>query len=155
MLNYLIAPPVYNLVESFVDGFRDAVKPVTGSVLYCDLVFGYAEHTGIYLGAGRIAHLNGQGIIEAVDRETFLEGTTGVSILVSSKDKQAVGSPIVADRAKYMLGRRRKYNFLLDNCHQFAAGCLTGNFNNTQNFLWMVKDEAERRLSSNTWREWR
>lgn len=154
MVQFFILPAL-NLVESLVDTFRDGVTPVPGSVVYCDLAFGYAEHSGIYLGNGRIAHLNGKGLIESVDQEAFLDGTTGVSILVSSRDTNAVGNKLVADRARAMLGQRRSYNFILDNCHQFAAGCLTGDFNNANNFLWMLKHEAGTKLRANTWREWR
>lgn len=155
MVQWLFGIPVCNIVESVVDGCRDAVQPIPGSVLYCDLTFGFTEHSGIYLGNGRIAHLNGKGLIESVDQEEFLDGTTGLSILVSSRDTKAVGSQQVANRARAMLGQRRSYHFILDNCHQFTAGCLTGDFNNKNNFLWMLKDEASATLRANTWREWR
>ncbi|MDP5131961.1 MAG: lecithin retinol acyltransferase family protein [Paraglaciecola sp.] len=154
MVQFFILPAL-NLVESLVDTFRDGVTPVSGSIVYCDLAFGYAEHSGIYLVNGRIAHLNGQDLIESVDQEEFLDGITGVSILVSSRDTNAVGNKFVADRARAMLGQRRSYNLILDNCHQFAAGCLTGDFNNANNFLWMLKHEASNKLRVNTWREWR
>ncbi|EJI84595.1 hypothetical protein AEST_25280 [Alishewanella aestuarii B11] len=155
MVKWLLAVPVYNLVESLVDACRDAVQPIPGSVLYCDLTFGFSEHSGIYLGNGRIAHLNGKGLIESVDQEEFLDGTTGVSILVSSRDTKAVGSQQVADRARAMLGKRRSYNLILNNCHQFTAGCLSGNFDNNKNFMWLLKNETSAKLRANTWREWR
>ncbi|MNE00608.1 hypothetical protein D3C80_930220 [compost metagenome] len=53
-----------------------------------------------------------------------------------------------------MVGQTRSYNFLLDNCHQFTSGCLTGDFENSSNFLWMMKDEAKKTLSVNNWRFW-
>lgn len=31
-------------------------------------------------------------------------------------------------RAIDMLGKKRNYHFLFDNCHQFCAGCITGRF---------------------------
>ncbi len=155
MVQWVLSIPVYNLVESLVDGCRDAVQPIPGSVVYCDLTFGFTEHSGIYLGNGRIAHLNGKGLIESVDKEAFLDGTTGVSILVSSRNSKPVGSQQVANRARAMLGKRRSYNMIFDNCHQFTAGCLTGDFNNGNNFFWMLKDQVSAKLGANTWREWR
>ena len=55
------------LVESFIDNeIRDTVYPVMGSVVYCDLAFGHAEHSGIYIGNDQIVHLDGSGDIEIV-----------------------------------------------------------------------------------------
>ena len=36
--------------ESFIDNVvRDTVKPIPGSVIYCDLAFSTAEHTASYV----------------------------------------------------------------------------------------------------------
>ncbi|KKO47674.1 hypothetical protein VT06_15790 [Arsukibacterium sp. MJ3] len=142
-------------MESLVDACRDAVQPLPGSVVYCDLAFGFAEHTGIYLGGGRIAHLNGNGIIESVDQHDFVKGTPSIRIVVSARNTSAVGCGKVAERARTMLGSRRRYNFILNNCHQFTAGCLTGDVENANSFLWMVKFEAEKKLRADSWRAWR
>ncbi|MBV7317341.1 hypothetical protein [Shewanella sp. NIFS-20-20] len=56
--------------------------------------------------------------------------------------------------AKAAIGNKRKYNMLLDNCHQFSAGCITGNFENSNNFLWMLKDLAEKEYVFKSWRVW-
>ncbi|MCY3701857.1 MAG: lecithin retinol acyltransferase family protein [Rhodospirillales bacterium] len=77
-----------------------------------------------------------------------------MSIYVSCYDERSVGNSRAARRALSMIGRRRNYNLLLDNCHQFVAGCLTGDFENSDNFLWMLKDTASNVLGSNTWRIW-
>ncbi len=148
--------PLNNLGESFVDNvLRDKVaEPEIGSVLYCDLAFGFAEHSGIYVGNQRIVHLTGDGVIEEVSSEGFLSGTTAMSIYVSCAEETPVGSQRVAARARSMVGHRRSYNLLQDNCHQFSAGCLTGNFDNTHNFLWMLKEESNHTLGSNSWRVW-
>lgn len=47
-----------NLAESFIDNtLRDTVqKPVSGSVVYCELCFGKAEHTGIVINSNEIIH---------------------------------------------------------------------------------------------------
>ena len=54
------------LPGSFLQGDSDEhdtvfVKPVPGSVVYCDLGFGFIEHSGIYIGNGRIVALERDG----------------------------------------------------------------------------------------------
>ena len=53
-----------------------------------------------------------------------------------------------------MVGKSRDYNFIMDNCHQFTSGCLTGDFENADNFLWMLKDTAGEVLGADNWRLW-
>lgn len=154
MWQKLLAIPAINLYESMCDVLRDRVTPVPGSVLYCDLAFGYMEHSGIYIGNNNIVHLSGRGTVEVVSPEEFIENTTAVSIYVSSRNGTALGCAEVARRAKASVGRYRDYNFLLDNCHQFSAGCLSGDFDNSNNFLWMLKDESKKYLGANEWRCW-
>lgn len=151
----LVLKPLSNLGESVVDNvFRDKVVPVAGSVVYCDLAFGYAEHSGIYIGRRRIVQLSSTGEIESVSPRRFIEGKTAISIYVSCQDRVAVGDAAVARRARKMVGKHRDYNLVLDNCHQFSSGCLTGDFENADNFLWMLKRTTEAVLGSNTWRVW-
>lgn len=154
MLWKVLAMPLYNMGESIVDACRDQVWPEIGSVLYCDLAFGYMEHSGIYIGNEKIVHLSGEGNIEIVTPKQFVAGGTACHIYVSCKDTTAVGSAAAASRAKQMVGSTRNYNFLIDNCHQFTTGCLTGNFDEQRNFLWMLKDESARIIGSNSWRYW-
>lgn len=154
MWKYLIPIPVINTIESFVDSYRDQVEPVIGSVLYCDLAFGYMEHSGVYIGNNKIVHLNGGGEIEAVSPKGFIDCGTAVSIYVSCRDTNPVGSKQAAKRAKSMIGHSQNYNFILDNCHQFSSGCLSGDFKNAHSFLWMLKDETSKRTEANTWRVW-
>ena len=144
-----------NFVDSFVDNvIRDKVEPEIGSVVYCDLLFGYAEHSGIYVGDGEIVALEKDGSIVARSAMGFIEGTTAISIYVSCHNGHAVGSRAAARRAREMIGRHRDYNVILDNCHQFTAGCLTGNFENSSNFLWMLKEKSQQILRSDEWRVW-
>ena len=76
------------------------------------------------------------GTIVKESPQEFLEGvTTGDTIYVSCKGKVPVGGSDVAERTLGMVGHHRDYSFILDNCHQFASGCLTGNFENSDNFL--------------------
>ena len=134
--------------------FRAQVAPTKGSVVYCDLISGIAEHSGIYVGDNEIVQLSGSGEIKLVDPKEFVENTTGMSIYVSCYEDEAVGDVQVAERARSQVGRSRDYNLFTDNCHQFSAGCLTGDFENSNNFLWMLMDEASNVLGCNTWRVW-
>lgn len=150
----MIWSPFFNVIEGIVDSCRDSVEPKIGSIVYCDLAFGIAEHSGVYIGNGRIVNLAGTGRVEIVTPKYFISGTTAMNIYVSCYEKNSVGCSIVADRALSMAREKRNYRFLLDNCHQFTAGCITGDFENTNNFLWMMKDEAKKELGVNTWRYW-
>ena len=146
------------LLKSFIDNvIRDTVVPVKGSVVYCSL-FEYAEHSGIYIGKNKIVHLDGSGIIEVVSPKEFIERlggfNTAISIYVSCNGLSATGTNTIARRAKKMVGKGRKYHVILDNCHQFTSGCITGNFENSDNFLWMLKSSANNVLSTNKWRVW-
>jgi len=148
-----------NVLESFVDNvFRDMVEPKIGSIVYCELALGQAEHSGVYIGDNQIVHLDGSGFIEIVSPNKFMNRlggwNTAISIYVSCCDSYAVGSEAIAKRAKEKVGSIRDYSLLLDNCHQFTAGCITGDFENRDNFLWMLKDTAKLKMSANTWRVW-
>lgn len=127
------------------------VEAKRGAVVYCDLIGDYAEHSGIYVGNGQIVNLEGDGKIRKVTFKEFIKGTTGEMIYVSCKGGKSVGSDKVANRALSMVGKSRDYNMIMDNCHQFTAGCLTGDFKGAKNFLWMLKDEAYKAYGSNQW----
>lgn len=156
----LLANAAKAFAESFIDNvFRDSVtSPAPGSVLYCDLFLGQAEHSGIYVGNNQIVHLDGTGRIELVSPAVFLKrldgNSTGSSIYVSCKAGRSVGSKEVAKRALSSVGQDRDYSLLFDNCHQFTAGCLSGEPENAHNFLWMLKMEAQRVLGADEWRVW-
>lgn len=147
-----------NIGQSFIDNvILDKVHPTRGCVVYCDLAMA-AEHSGIYVGDGRIVHLDGSGKIEMVSAEEFIGRLGGLnpalSIYVSCDDDGATGSKRAAQRACAALGGKRNYNVILDNCHQFSSGCLTGSFDNADNFLWMLKHTAEQKINVTKWRVW-
>lgn len=151
--------PTENLIESIVDNLiREKVNPVVGSIVYCDLAAGQAEHSGIYIGNNRIVHLNGDGVIESVTPDKFmnrLDGlNTAISIYVSCHKGQAVGNLEVAERAKRQIGRKRDYSLIFDNCHQLTSGCLSGNFDNSCNFFTFLKDEVCDIIGGDEWRVW-
>ncbi len=146
-----------NFADSAIDNIiKDKVKPKQGSVVYCDLPVG--EHSGIYVGYNKIVHLNGDGRIEKVSPSQFLSRlgglNTAMSIYVSCDGKHSVGSSIDADFASSQIGKKRDYNLLLDNCHQFTSGCLTADFENSDNFLWMLKVTAKNEIEASNWRVW-
>ena len=91
-----VAPVVVNsicgIIKSTYKNFDTKVMPEKGSVLYCDLSFGIAEHSGIYVGDNRIVHLNGKGEIEAVSPAEFLSLFALQDIYVSCMENSAVGS---------------------------------------------------------------
>ncbi len=148
-----------NFIESFIDNVcRDKVYPRVGSILYIDMAFGFADHSGVYVGNGQVVELAGDGLIRKVPLWRFM-GTpslvnTAISVYVSSRNGCGIGSDAVASRALGMVGTRRHYHFLFDNCHQFCSGCITGHFENSDNFLWMLKDTVRRRMHANEWRVW-
>ncbi|MCK8639471.1 lecithin retinol acyltransferase family protein [Acinetobacter schindleri] len=146
-----------NAGEYVIDLIKGKVTPVRGSVVYCDLTAGrkLAEHSGIYIGDNRIVHLNRHGYIEIVSPQQFISGiTTGNEIYVSCEGEWPVGCDEVADFAESMVGIIRNYHVLVDNCHQFSAGCLMKDPENYNNFLWFLKDEANKRLGADNWRLW-
>jgi hypothetical protein len=134
--------------------FRGNVKPRPGSLVYRDLYFGYAEHSGIYVGDDQIVELDGQGRIREVSPTAFIGDGTGTCIYVSCYNEHAVGEDIVAQRALERVGKGREYHLLLNNCHQFSSGCISGDFENSDNFLWMVKHTCEKSMGANNWRVW-
>ena len=137
--------------------FRENVRPVKGCIVYCDLGL-VAEHSGVYVGDGNIVHLDGSGNIEIVTREKFIDRLGGInpamSIYVSCSDCNAVGDTDTAERAIAMAGNNRNYNVIIDNCHQFTSGCITGNFENSDNFWWMLKHTTEQHYAASSWRVW-
>ena len=150
----VVGRAVANAGESFVDNvFRDAVTPVRGSVLYCDMAFGNMDHSGIYVGNNQIVQLGKSGYIKCVSPREFIRGTTAISIYVSCIDESAVGDERAADCAEALVGSMRDYSLLTNNCHTFCSECLTGQ-SNTDTFLWMLKLTAKQSMGVNTWRVW-
>ena len=142
------------LIKSVYKNFDTKVIPEEGSVLYCGLIAGVAEHSGIYVDNNRIVHLNGNGKIEIVTPSEFLSSFALRDIYVSCTGDNAVGSKYVAKRALSMVCKKRSYNLILDNCHQFTSGCLTGNFENSDNFLTFLKMQTEKTFNADTWHLW-
>ncbi len=104
--------PVHALLRSFRDNvLAEHVTPVPGSVLYCDLAAGYAEHSGIYVGGGatkcivELSRQQGRCVINLVSPGEFISGGIGFSIYVSSRNGHAVGKKSVARVALELVDR--------------------------------------------------
>ena len=167
-----IPTPGSSLTESFIDNvLRDPVTPVFGSVLYVDLAFGSAEHSGIYVGGGEkciveLTNQGGQCIINLVSPSEFISGGTGFSIYVSSHHGYAVGKKRAARRALSMVGcNLGTYNIALNNCHMFTNYCLRKKgcdddsvgfsaFLDMEMTLTSIKNRARKVMDADEWRVW-
>lgn len=143
--------------------FADRVDELAeGSIVYQDLdsdipgLGGVFEHSGVHIGDYQIVSLSKSGKVVKESTRKFIEGDGAWNrfIWVSCRGGAAVGDPIVAERARGMVGESRDYNFVLDNCHQFTSGCLTGDFENADNFLTFLETTAGDKLGFDNWRVW-
>lgn len=155
--NSLCSQDIYRAIQN--NNIPTIDSPTRGSVVFCELLT-WAEHSGIYIGSDKIIHLNGDGIVEEVNSKEFVARLGGANslltnkIYVSCRNASVAYSIEVARRAEKMLGSRRNYHMIFDNCHQFTSGCLTGNFENSDNFFWMLKDKIYTTLDADNFREW-
>lgn len=161
----------------FIDStFRDKVVPVPGSVLYCDLWVA-VEHSGIYLGEGKISNIEVVGLAESmVSRcgpQSFTsKSTLGSKIYVSCDARGAVGHADVARGANAHVGERAFYGLIFKNCHQFSTKCveyanrvddnlslLEGAMSLLPGETWeptlgLLKTAARKQLGATKWRLW-
>ena len=141
--------------------FKDHVKPVTGSVVSCRLGL-VLDHTGIYVGNGRIIHRDGDGDICEVSPQGFLNRLGGfnpaISIFVSCYDESPVGGSAIAARARRALNRSsfEGYDFVSKNCHCFTNYCITGKKDNgiMDCTLLGVQNCMEEEYGMDNWRTW-
>lgn len=144
---------IFKFTRSMVNNiFRKNVLPRYGSVVYCDLAFGIAEHSGIYVGNGYIVHLNKNGLVEKVSLNEFVKNTPAITIYVSSKDGDSVGCKPVGDFALSQVGNQIGYHILTNNCHRFSSLCITQDKNNADVLLTQLKQTSKRQLGVNEWR---
>ena len=159
-------------IKYFIDStFRARVEPVPGSVLYCDLMLA-VEHSGIYLGQGKIADIVVDNLASAdssVQHSTASEFTSrsqlGRKIYVSCDKHGAVGHPRVAMHAESRIGERRFYGLFFKNCHTFSTQCVEQS--NQSHDAWSLglpstweptitelKRRARKKLGATRWRLW-
>lgn len=158
MLAYdVYCKPNRGLVQKFV---FDSVEPIPGSIVCCNLGV-IVEHSGVYVGGGKIVHRDGNGYLASVNAKTFLERLDGMNpaktIYVSCRNGRPVGGDIIANRARAALecpDKARGYNVFTKNCHQFCQYCVTGVIDNGlgdfsfNNLELVLRD----RLGMNSWR---
>lgn len=116
-----------------------------GTPVYCNLAV-LVEHSGIYVGNGKIIHLanEGGGVIEKVTPERFvarLDGmnpSTPIYYACSKETGKPLARKIFAQRAEKKLGAYA-YNLAYKNCHGFTRGCITGEFKNVD-MTWKIDD---------------
>ena len=133
-----------------------------GTVVYCNLAGGLAEHAGICIGR-QIVHLDGSGQIICTSPNTFLARKNGsclaVNIYYAATGKnKPLADPAIARRAKAKAGHRQRYSLWNDNCLGFTLGCITGNFNQHHNFRLGEIESARSDHFGTTdwdWRSWR
>ncbi|MDF2568843.1 MAG: hypothetical protein K0R55_447 [Sporomusa sp.] len=142
-------------------------QPENGAIIYCKL--GPVEHSGVYIGNKEVIQLNSKGIIEKVSLERFTDSLLTLNPIIwvpmnDADDKHiynyaynSIGSIEAAHRARKMINKQRDYNLIMDNCHQFSAGCLIDNFENANNFLVFLKDEVQKHMNDGKpvkWHRW-
>lgn len=146
--------PGVSVVESLVDNvIRDSVSPIPGSIVYCSL-FGL-EHSGVYIGDGYIVELLGTGRIRKTDRSGFTDGTNALTVYVSTYRNHAIGNSNVAHRARQMIYKQTDYNFVMNNCHKFTVGCITGDFDNFTITFAGIASEIRQYMNGGRPIEWR
>ena len=74
-LDYKLMDWTIKTIDAF---FIHDVKPKIGSIVYCNLAI-VAEHTGIYVGDGKIVHRNGSGLVEMVSDDEFCDRLHGAN----------------------------------------------------------------------------
>ncbi|HIW33172.1 MAG TPA: lecithin retinol acyltransferase family protein [Candidatus Paenibacillus intestinavium] len=153
---------IINWLEDQAQRFTEITRtqePAFGAVIYTDLLFGVGDHSGIYVGNHEVVSLRGDGRIRKDSLRTFTGNLTTINTHIympCDTSGYPVGSYSAGSKAIDMIGESRSYHLLVDNCHQFCAGCLHGNFENSSNFLWMLKDEFEHSQHDQiTWKKWR
>jgi hypothetical protein len=105
-------------------------SPKVGSIVYCNLGLA-CEHTGIYVGNNQIVHLNGNGMVELVSPKEFCNRLQGLNpvftIFCMIDDCGSVPDDVdCAKRAMTMVGKKKQYSLVSNNCHNFTAYCMTG-----------------------------
>lgn len=153
----VLIPPALGLIKTaYAALFEESVYPEIGSIVFCDILPFYAQHTGVYVGNDSIIHLTSTGLIDKTSPSGFMRGEIKIApcIWVSCSGEESVGLEIAARRAEERLFSYRDYNFLLDNCHQFCSGCLTGNFENSSNLFNMLEIDCERYMGFDNWKPW-
>lgn len=148
--------PLGSLVESVVDNLgREGATPPPGAIVHCSL-WG-AEHSGVHVGGGHIVNLEGTGLVRRVDRAKFVRHTNALTVYVACAGGSPLGSEAIAARARAVLGQRRAYDILRENCHCFTAACITGQPTSDARFFHLLEAVIGAHMNGGapiTWRAW-
>ena len=125
-----------------------------GSILRVSLKFN-TDHSGIYLGYGNIAELDGSGKIMVRSFDDFIKGDrtmrNGKNISVATDcSGNVLAKPEIARRAIKSLCQIRDYDVVTENCHRFTAGCITGNFTKDITFFSALEEVIRKYFSQKT-----
>ncbi len=123
--------------ESDAGRLVDGESIVPGTPLLVSLACGIAEHSGVYLGASRVAELSGDGRLREISLTNFINGEldptncrTGTRIFAACDGASArvLGVDFVSDAARSIIERIGfvRYNLFGNNCHMFTASCVFG-----------------------------
>ena len=113
--------------------FIAAEQVAPGTLVICALAKGVTHHSGIWLGDGEIAELDGNGNYRKVSLEHFIHGDEGerwrtgsFAYAACDSNGNALGSEKVAACARTFLGKKTNYTLDANNCHRFSAACHNG-----------------------------
>ena len=113
---------------------RKRYYPKVGSIVVTDLVKGLIEHSGIYIGGGKIVEVYNdkkKAVIKKVGYYDFVSASmyrtgSSINIAVDKKTQKPIYHHNLAVRAKSYLNRTKEYELLLDNCHSFVYKMIKG-----------------------------
>ena len=129
----------------------DYYLPV-GSILKVDLSLN-ADHSGIYLGYGNVAELDGSGKIMVRHLDDFLKGDRSwrcgqkIYAAYDSKSRTFLAEDKIALRAIKSLCEIRYYGLVSENCHKFSTGCITGDFYSDVTYLFQLEENIRKHFS--------
>ena len=125
-----------------------------GSILRVSLKFN-TDHSGIYLGYGNVAELDGSGKIMVRSFDDFIKGDrtmrNGKNISVATDcSGNVLAKPEIVRRAIKSLCQIRDYDVVTENCHRFTAGCITGNFKKDITFFSDLEEVIRKYFSASS-----
>lgn len=123
---------------------KNCVFPIKGCIVRCNLGV-LLDHSGIYVGNGKIVNLNRNSEIKIEDFKSFFPpGTDPNSNKIYTaclyETNIVLHSKKICNRALKKVNHLSKYNLLFNNCHRFTCGCITGNFENETVSFSMLED---------------
>lgn len=161
----IAGPPRHSFLDHLTNKYVD---PGIGTVVLCDLspIPGLSaiglnvEHTGIYVGDGKIIHRSGDGYLEKVTPKEFLDRLGGInaaiSVYVACKGKNSLVIKSAYERAKEALydPQHEGYKLFSKNCHNFSSYCLTGDLNQSDYTFTSLQLLLKDKFEMDDWRIW-